>query len=493
MPQLKEAERTVYLVNPRTPSIKLAIAGKSLGVPTGLGVVGSMAERVTKQAGFGREVNIKVVEEDLGQVCDPRSGDLVLASSFSLTSKRVKTLTREANDKGAFVVVGGIHATKVPDDFAKEGAISFRGEAGNSAVFSDLMNQWLHKGGLKRGTIVESEGFTNPKAINLAGLPVSEVVYRQLDNNRYILSTFAVAGCPYDCDFCTVMGGRVVRTRPIGEVIDEIKSRRLDKKGFVFSDSNLAAAPEDYLYGLLEALASLKIPKAWAPELSINLLDRGGEKLCDALKAAHCQRLYIGFESPNATNLEKVGKRQNLQYADSGKAKEIVEMVHKRGIKITGLFIAGFPTDTVESIRAIEPFIKETKVDDVVISILTPLPGSKIWEQFVRDGLFDLQTLDTDKLDTRHLLFKHPLGNDVLLQEYKRLCSRVFATQTVLSRSTRALLMSLQHNVPESLERKIRNSLVAGFLQRDLHKGGKMLQRFESIYNIGSRLARQRN
>lgn len=485
MLKAQEAERTVFLVNPRTPSIKLAIAGKSIGVPTGLGVVGSMAECVTKQAGFEDEVNIKVVEEDLGQACDPKPGDLVLVSSFSLTSKRVKALIQEVNEKRAFVVAGGIHATVIPDDFAKEGAISFRGEAGNSKQFSNLMNQWLHKGELKRGTIVESDGFVNPKAIDLVGLPVSEKVYGQLDKNRHVLSTFAVAGCPYACEFCTVMGGRVVRTRPIGEVVDEIKSRRLDKEGFVFADSNLAAAPQDYLYGLLEVLAPLKIPKAWAPELSIDLLDRGGDKLCDALRAAHCQRLYIGFESPNAANLEKVGKKQNLKYTDSGTVKEIVEKVHRRGIKITGLFIVGFLTDTVESVRAIEPFIKETKVDDAVIAILTPLPGSKIWEQFAQDGLFDPKTLDTDKLDTRHLLFQHPLGNDVLLQEYNRLCSRVFAIPTVLSRSTRALLMSLQNNVPESLERKIRNSLVVGFLQADLHRGGKMLHRVESIYNIG--------
>lgn len=147
----------------------------------------------------------------------------------------------------------------------------------------------------------------------------------------------------------------------------------------------------------------------------------------------------VGFESPNAENLKSVGKQHNVTY-DINQVKEIVIRAHQRGIKITGLYMVGFLTETVESIRDIEQHIKDTKVDDANIFILTPLPGTEFWDELVAAGRLNPQTLDTDKLDLRNLVFNHPLGNDVLLQEYERLCRRVFSIPAVLSRSTRFMI-----------------------------------------------------
>lgn len=492
----KEAERTIYLVNPRTPGVRLAIGPYSLGVPTGLGVAGSMAERVRDEAGFENEVDIRVIDEDLRQRANPKPGDLVLVTSFSLTAQRVQTLIREVNDQGAFVITGGIHATFAPDDFSREGAINFMGEAGNSVAFSELINRWLHSGTLDRGIRVESEGLGDPRSIKLAGLPVSEQVYKGLDQNRLVHSTFATLGCPHNCEFCTVMAGRVVRTRPVGEVVNEIKLRGLDKMGFTIADSDLGGggtkAGNTYLLQLLEALAPLEIPRAWNSEITIKSLDRGGDQLFDALRNAHCHRLFVGIESPNTDNLQSVGKKHNLEYGPD-EVKEIVGKAHKRGIKITGLFIVGFRSETVESVRDIERYIEDTRLDDANIFIMTPLPGSAIWSEFAATGLFDPQTLDTDQLDLRHLVFKHPLGNEVLLKEYERLCSRVFSLPAVLSRSTRAFFMSLEYHLPESLERVVRNSYGTGFLFADEHRGAHIINFANRVYDTWRQLSRQGN
>lgn len=458
----------------------------------GLGVAGSMAERIRDRTGFQNEVDIKVIDEDLRQRAKPKPGDLVLISSFSLTAKRVQTLIREVNDQGAFVITGGIHATFAPDDFSREGAINFMGEAGNSAAFSNLMSQWLHNGALDRGTKIESEGLADPRSIGLAGLPVSKEVYEALDKNRLVRSTFATLGCPHNCGFCTVMAGRVVRKRPVEEIVEEIELRGLDKAGFTLADSNLGAGGNRYLHNLLEALAPLKIPRAWNSEITIRSLDRGGDQLLDALKKAHCHRLFVGIESPNRKNLETVGKKHNLEY-DAGRVKEIVRKAHERGIKITGLFMVGYMTETMGSISNIEQYIKEIGLDDTNIFILTPLPGTNIWDEFARDGLFDPQTLDTDKLDLRHLVFEHPLGNDVLLQEYERLCRRVFSAPAVLSRSTRAFFMSLEHHLPESLERAFRNSYGTGLLTADLHRKTRLVDFANKAYDTWRQLSGQRN
>jgi len=489
----QEAERTIYLVNPRSPSARLTFGSLSYGVPMGLGVVGSMAEFTRNHAGFKEEeVAIRFINEDLRQRADPKPGDLVLISSFSQTANRAKTIIQEVNDRGAYAVVGGIHSTVAPGDFSQSGGISFQGEAGNSIVFSNLLNHWLVNGTLDQGRTVESEGLVNPKSINLAGLPVSTDVYDQLDHNMLSRGTFAVMGCPYDCDFCTVMAGSVVRTRPTEEVVEELILRGLDKTGFTLFDSNLGAARKDYLYGLLESFARLEIPRGWTVEISINLLDRGGDQLLDAFKDAHCHRLMVGFESPNTQNLETIGKKQNLAY-DANRVKEIVKKAHQRGIKISGLYMVGFLTETIESIRDIEQHIIDTGLDDANIFILTPLPSTELWDQLSANGLFNPQTLNTDELDLRNLVFKHPMGNDVLLQEYKRLCDRVFSVPAVLSRSIRAFFMSWQYHLPKELRQAFISSLGWEFTQADFHRKLGFIERANKVYDAWKILSRKSN
>lgn len=473
--EIEKAERTIYLVNPSTTGPNLVLGSRSWGAPMGLAVAGSQADRIREEVGFTeREVGIRVVDENLGQHISLNAGDLVLISAFSLHAKRTQVLTKEALAQGAFVVVGGIHATVVPEDFTKVGAISFKGEAGNSRVYGDLIRQWLNEGVLHQGVEIASEGLDNPTVISLAGLPVSERVYRKLDERKFIHGTFAVSGCPYDCDFCTVMGGRRVRTRPVEEVVEEIKLRGLDKRGFTLADSNLGAAGMGYLHKLLDAFAQLRNPYAWNSEISVNLLGKGGNELVRRLKEAQCHRLFVGIESPSAENLRSVGKRHNLVY-DVDRVQGIVENAHQHGIKLTGLFIVGFLGDTVASIRSIEDYINYTQLDGANVSLLTPLPGTRIWNEFANGGLFDPQTLDTDKLDLRHLLFQHPLGNDVILKEYQRLCKRVFSASAVLSRSAREFVMSLRHHLPESFERALRNSFGTEIFGAVLHRDPGMI------------------
>jgi hypothetical protein len=450
-----------------------------------------MADYTREQAGFSKEnVAIRFINENLYQHAEPRPGDLVLVSSFSQTANRAKTIIQEVNDRGAFAVVGGIHSTVVPNDFSNAGAISFQGEAGNSTKFNNLVRHWLHNGTLDRGTVVKSEGLSDPRAINLAGLPVSADVYKQLDKNVFSRGTFAVVGCPYDCDFCTVMAGRVVRTRPVEEIVNELKVRELDRTGFTLFDSNLGAAPDDYVHSLLESFARLQIPRGWTVEISMNLLDRGGDKLLDASADAHCHRFMVGLESPDEQNLASVHKKQNVPYAlDTKRVKEIVTKAHKRGIKITGLYIVGFQPETVASIRGIEQFIKETGVDDANIFILTPLPDTKLWKQLSAEGLFDPKTINTDNLDQRHLVFNHPLGNDVLLQEYRRLCDRVFSVPAVLSRSTRAFFMSWQHHVPEELQQAFISSFGWELTQADLHRNLGIIDGINKVYDTWRQLS----
>ncbi len=343
------------------------------------------------------------------------------------------------------------------------------GEAGNSKVFDEMMRQWLLTGNLEQGIRVESEGVANPRNISLAGLPVSDRVYRQIDKQSYAHLLVCTVGCPHHCATCTVKGGGAVRTRPSEEIISEMKQREGKKMGYSLADSDITAGGDDYFYPLLESFAGLKIPRGMSGETTLEALDLGGDRLFDALAKAQFHRLYVGIESDNTKNLLSIGKKHNLKY-DARTVRELVRGAHKRGIKITGLFIVGFLPETIESIRGIEDYIKETELDDVNLSLMTPFPDTGIWHQLAGKKLFEPETVDTNQLDFRHVVFDHPMGNELLLQEYRGLCDRVFAVSEVWDRSIRAFRMSHQRNLPESLERQIRNSFGMAFLEAYAHR-----------------------
>jgi len=455
-------ERTIHLVNPAEKIC--SYFGKSVSPSLGLAVVGSMASQVVAEEGFRQEVGIHLTDEHLRREVDVRPGDLVLITTLISTTNRAKTIAVQVKEAGAEVVFGGPEASLRQELFLNYGKV-FAGEAGNSEAFRRMMAEYLSSGILNRDLYV-SEGLANPANIALDGLPVNLDIYRDIDENTLLPMTFLSLGCPYSCDFCAanVLSGRTIRSRPAEEVVEEIRKRGLS--GFNLVDSNPPFS--DQWDTFLELVTNLSVRNGWTVELSMNVLaGRKGEKLLGQLRRAECQRILIGVESPFANNLESVNKGHNLKEWDIKKRTvEVVKKIHENGIKVTLLLIVGFPEDNKERILALADFVKETQADGANIFILTPLPGTALWDRLAEQGVFEPETIPSAKFDLRHSVWNHPMGSSELEASYRHLCQEIWSPWSMAARMKRALFIS---GPPRDLGQKLRSAIGFELATRDQH------------------------
>jgi radical SAM superfamily enzyme YgiQ (UPF0313 family) len=211
---------------------------------------------------------------------------------------------------------------------------------------------------------------------SLKGIPVPR---RDLIKGRNLTkgAVFATRGCPYNCSYCNLkqIYWNSFRTRPVEEVIEDIKS--MDKRYFVFWDDNFFGDIE-YAKHLMNELS--KLNKRWAAQV---ILERcQDEELLKLARHSGCIYFFVGLESFSEISLASVNKRIN----NVEKYKRIIGLVHKYGISIQAGIIFGFDTDSKEVFEKTLHQCNALGIDGVTASILTPLPKTPLYEQLKKEN-----------------------------------------------------------------------------------------------------------
>lgn len=309
-----------------------------------------------------RDFEVEIIDENFTKIdFSTLQTDVV---GFSITSRlidRPYQISDFLRKRGIKVIMGGIHATVLPEEVLEHCDAIVSGEA------EDCIDQLLDD--LKGGTLKRI--YKNQCPPDLANRPHLNFSLLNIDN--YYLQTISTTrGCPYHCDFCSVhlINGNKVRTRPLDEVLKEIDL--IKRKRILFSDDDIIANKK-YAATLFKALIGKK--KKWTAQCSINI--GRDQELLKLAKASGCEHLFIGIESINENNLADAGKKQN-KVSDY---KEIIANIHKHRINIQGGFVFGFDHDNYDTFKSISNFISETKIDALNLNILSPYPGTKLREK----------------------------------------------------------------------------------------------------------------
>jgi radical SAM superfamily enzyme YgiQ (UPF0313 family) len=293
--------------------------------------------------------------------------DLVGITVLSKTALRAYRIADAYRKKGIPVVLGGIHATALPEE-AKEHA--------DSVVIGEAEEIWPH--------LIEDARMRNLKPFyrqegytELSKIPIPR---RDILPKRGYLPLDVVQvtrGCPFRCEFCTVQNffGEAYRFRPISDVVDEI--RRLPHRWMMFNDDNIIGNPS-YSKELLKALVPLK--KKWFSQASLSGLKK--VENIEWLAKSGCTSLLIGFESLSKKNLMRSQKFQN----DPAEYREIIESLHQHGIAICGSFIFGFDEDDPSVFEETVSFAIQTKLFLAIFMILTPYPGTTFYNRVKNEG-----------------------------------------------------------------------------------------------------------
>ena len=294
--------------------------------------------------------------------------DLVGFTGMTCEIPHVYQMADKFRKRGKTVVIGGYHATALPEEAAKHADIVVVGEA--EGLWPQILLE-LENGGAKQSN------YQNADMIEMQDMSIPR--RELLNRNMYtVFSTLqATRGCPFDCNFCTVTKffGRSYRCRPVEEVVAEIKSQ--PAKQWMFLDDNLIANGT-YAKELFLALIPLGI--TWGSQASVTLM-RDAE-LMDLYAAAGGRFVFIGFESLSAEALKSVGKGINRpeEYVAG------IRQLHRRGITIMGSFMFGLDGDDLGVFKRTVDFVNAAKIDVVLYHILTPFPGTRLYEEMDRQG-----------------------------------------------------------------------------------------------------------
>jgi radical SAM superfamily enzyme YgiQ (UPF0313 family) len=298
--------------------------------------------------------------------------DLVGISATTGQAPRAYEIAKQYRDRDVPVVMGGIHASLRLEEASQYVDSIVTGEA--EEVWCEVLNDF-------RGGHLKSVYQGGPVDLKKKIFP-----RRDLFSDRYRVGSIMTSrGCPFNCDFCTVtiFNGSRLRHRPVEDVVEEFGG--IKQRFVLFLDDNLIGYSQKdraYVKELFAEIVRRKIKKKWVCQTSINSLN--DESVLSLAKKAGCIGFFVGLESVNEDVLERMEKKANLTTGIQHYG-ECIRAVHKYGMVIMGNFVLGYEKG-IDEIQRDTCWMKKSAIDIVNYSILTPYPGTVLYERLNREN-----------------------------------------------------------------------------------------------------------
>jgi radical SAM superfamily enzyme YgiQ (UPF0313 family) len=370
----------ISLIAPaRRKSGRQGLTGRAFHIPPlSLGVLASLTPD---------EFEIKLMDENLRDLDFSDAPDLVGITCLTASAPRAYEISERYRAMGTKVVLGGIHASAVPQEAIDHADSVVIGEA--EGVWGQVLAD------LKAGRLQRFYEGAKPEPSEILA-PRRDIYERKGYFVKSVVQTSR--GCPFGCDFCSVQRffGTKFRFRSVSSVVEEVRS--LATKFVAFVDDNIAGS-HPHAKQLFKALAPLNV--RWICQAPINI--GTDSELLRLMRKAGCRGVFVGFESIVPACLKEVGKGFNVVE----KFKEHIKRIHDNGISVEGAFIFGFDHDDKDVFKRTMDFIVKAKIDFAQFGILTPFPGTKLYDRLKRENR--IITADWEKYDIAHTVFKPTL------------------------------------------------------------------------------------
>jgi radical SAM superfamily enzyme YgiQ (UPF0313 family) len=327
--------------------------------------------------------DIKFYDDRMETIPFDEDTDLVALSVETYTAKRAYQIASEYRKRGVPVVMGGFHATLVPEEVSQYAEAMVIGES--EGIWPRLLADF-EAGNMRRvykQAVRPSLGDYYPDRSIFEG-------------KRYLPLGLVEAGrgCHLKCDFCAIQTyfDSTQSRRPTEDILDEIRRVGSDKPLIFFVDDNISSNM-DQAKAFFRALIPLNIK--WVSQVSINAAH--DEEFLQLIKASGCQGVLIGFESLNETTLRKMKKGFNVA---NGGYEVALSNLRKYGIRLYTTFIFGYDEDTLDTFERTLAFAKDHRFYMVAFNHLTPFPGTPLYDRLEADGrlMFEKWWLD-DRYD----------------------------------------------------------------------------------------------
>jgi radical SAM superfamily enzyme YgiQ (UPF0313 family) len=371
-----------------------------------------------------KEHTVTLLDEHNEDIDFSRKYDLVGISCFTMFAMRAYEIADEFRKHGTPVVLGGYHPTALPKEAKQHADSVVIGEA--ELTLPRLLDD-AEKGKLK--PYYRTKAWVKPE--DIAPLRRDLVHYRPLTDGL-----FATRGCPHHCDFCSItcFFNHTYRCRPIENVIEELKS--ISSKFVLLHDANLTI-DIDYSKALFKAMIRERLNKRWLANGNIYTLGNDVEFLRLAREAG-CISWTIGIESVSQQSLNGVKKFDNKVE----RYEQWIKNIHKNGMTITGLFMFGFDEDTLDIFGKTLDALYEWEIDRAEFSILTPLPGTPVYDKMEKEGR--LLTKDWSQYTQTKVVFQPKnMTPEELYEGTRRVAREFYKPWNIIKRSANLMKVSL--------------------------------------------------
>lgn len=312
---------------------------------------------------------VRVIHQQVEPISLDTDADVIALSFFSGFAPEAVRLAKSFRQRGKIVVAGGPHATFAPDEVLQFCDAVVTGEA--EAAWPQLLTDIEH-GRLQR----RYDG--KPQPLDQVPTPRYDLLPPRFFVTRVVQAT---RGCPFHCSFCTVPTlNPGFRTRPVERVIQDIAYDRFphwwQRKIVWFWDDNLTI-DRPYIKKLLTAMIPYR--RWWLTQASMDIAN--DPELLVLLRQSGCIGIFFGMESFGTASLKEAGKGQN-QVQDY---RQKIAALHRQGICVMAGLIAGFDSDTPQTIQAMADKLYDVGVDVPFISILTPYQGTELYAKLEQE------------------------------------------------------------------------------------------------------------
>lgn len=365
------------------------------------------------------DVEINFYDDRMEIIPFENKTDAVMISVETYTAKRAYQIASEFRKKDIPVVMGGFHATLMPEEVEEYAEAVIIGEA--ELIWNEVIDD-LKNSRLKRR-------YKNKEKLNLKHIRLDRSIFK---DKRYLPIGLVETGrgCRYSCNFCAIQSffNSTHRNRPIADIVEEIKLLKKEKKIFFFVDDNFIGDIKN-AKKLLKALIHLNI--RWITQMSIDCAF--DEELLELMDKSGCKGVLIGFESLDEKNLKLMNKSFNTM---NGGYANALENLNKYKIRIYATFVFGYDYDTKSSFDSALEFAKEQKFYIAAFNHLTPFPGTPLYEELKKEErlLYDNWWLD-DNYRYNTLPFKPKLLKP---KEVTKLCvdtrKKFYSLSSILKR-----------------------------------------------------------
>jgi radical SAM superfamily enzyme YgiQ (UPF0313 family) len=309
-----------------------------------------------------------MAEEEFERLPVDQDWDVVGITAMTATAQRAYELALLFKRNGAKVILGGIHPSVLPNEAAQFADAVVIGEAEGvwEQVLYDVQRDQLEKFYHNvQPDLSKSLLPVRSKRRSIFGLP------------PYIMPIMASRGCPNDCEFCCVhkVYGRKQRHIPIEKIVEDIK--RSGEKLLMFLDDNIGGN-RSYAMRLFECLRPLRVK--WTGQALVRfILD---DELFAAAVRSGLKGLFIGVESVESDALKKLRK----SLPSIAIYEKAIRRCRDAGVLFHASLVFGLDEQTPNVFARTLDFLLRNSVHSLSANILTPYPGTYLYERLVREG-----------------------------------------------------------------------------------------------------------